>query len=71
MGRKVTLAACTLNQWAMDFEGNKTRIVNSIQEARSQGAAYRVGPELEIPGYGCADHFYEGDTILHSFEVIL
>lgn len=21
-------------------------------------------------GYGCADHFYESDTLLHSFEVL-
>jgi NAD+ synthase (glutamine-hydrolysing) len=29
MGRKVTLATCTLNQWAMDFEGNLSRILQS------------------------------------------
>lgn len=21
-------------------------------------------------GYGCADHFYESDTLLHSFQVL-
>ena len=69
MGRKVTLAACSMNQWAMDFDGNKARIIKSIKEAHRQGAAYRVGSELEITGYGCADHYYENDTMLHSFEV--
>jgi NAD+ synthase (glutamine-hydrolysing) len=49
MGRKVTIAACTLNQWALDFEGNMTRIIQSILEARELGAVYRTGPELEIP----------------------
>lgn len=29
MGRKLTLATCALNQWAMDFEGNLNRILNS------------------------------------------
>jgi len=29
MGRKVTLATCTLNQWAMDFDGNLKRILKS------------------------------------------
>ena len=29
MGRKVTVATCTLNQWAMDFEGNLSRILRS------------------------------------------
>jgi len=29
MGRKVVLATCTLNQWAMDFDGNCRRILKS------------------------------------------
>ena len=29
MGRKVTLACCALNQWALDFEGNLKRILES------------------------------------------
>ncbi|CAD5118595.1 DgyrCDS7281 [Dimorphilus gyrociliatus] len=70
MGRKVTLATCTLNQWAMDFEGNYNRILESIKKAKEAGATYRLGPELEIPGYGCADHFYESDTFLHSWQVL-
>ncbi|KOB67091.1 putative glutamine-dependent NAD(+) synthetase [Operophtera brumata] len=48
MGRKVTVAVCTLNQWALDFEGNLSRILQSIQEAKEMGALYRTGPELEI-----------------------
>ncbi|KAJ0001575.1 hypothetical protein NQD34_001371 [Periophthalmus magnuspinnatus] len=70
MGRKVTLATCSLNQWALDFEGNLDRILKSIEIAKSKGAKYRLGPELEICGYGCADHYYESDTLLHSFEVL-
>ncbi|RMX40415.1 hypothetical protein pdam_00009478 [Pocillopora damicornis] len=70
MGRKVTLAACSLNQWALDFEGNLKRILQSINIARAHGATYRLGPELEIPGYGCNDHFLESDTLLHSFQVL-
>lgn len=30
----------------------------------------QVGPELEIPGYGCEDHFTEVDTVEHSWEVL-
>lgn len=70
MGKKVTLAACSLNQWALDFEGNLKRILQSINIARAHGATYRLGPELEIPGYGCNDHFLESDTLLHSFQVL-
>lgn len=49
MGRKVTVACCTLNQWALDFEGNVARILQSVLEARELGAVYRTGPELEVP----------------------
>ena len=27
----------------------------------------QVGPEMEIPGYGCEDHFIEADTVEHSW----
>ena len=48
MGRKVTLACATLNQWALDFDGNRERILESILEAKDLGATFRTGPELEI-----------------------
>lgn len=70
MGRKVVVSTCALNQWALDFTGNHTRIVQSIQEAKSKQSRYRLGPELEIPGYGCQDHFHESDTFLHSWQVL-
>lgn len=69
MGHLITVATCNLNQWALDFEGNRDRILQSIVEAKSRGASLRVGPELEIPGYGCLDHFIENDTYLHSWEM--
>ncbi|KAG7571260.1 hypothetical protein FFLO_00772 [Filobasidium floriforme] len=62
--------ATSLNQWSLDFEGNYERILRSIQLAKAQGAMLRVGPELEIPGYGCLDHFLEVDTHRHSWEVL-
>lgn len=64
----VTVATCNLNQWALDFEGNLERILQSCEEAKQAGATYRLGPELEICGYGCEDHFLESDTFLHSWE---
>ena len=70
MGRKVTLAVCTLNQWALDFDGNLERILASIEKAKQSGAIYRTGPELEVTGYSCEDHFYESDTLLHSWQVL-
>lgn len=46
--RTVTVAVCTLNQWALDYDGNVNRILKSIQRAKELGATYRSGPELEI-----------------------
>jgi len=34
------------------------------------GASYRLGPELEVCGYSCEDHFFEPDTVKHSWEMI-
>jgi hypothetical protein len=30
----------------------------------------QVGPELEVCGYGCEDHFFELDTVSHSWEAL-
>ncbi|RKP05405.1 hypothetical protein THASP1DRAFT_35345 [Thamnocephalis sphaerospora] len=68
MGNYAVVATCALNQWALDFEGNYARIVKSCELAKAAGAKLRVGPELEITGYGCQDHFLEGDTLLHAWE---
>src|SRR5689334_5719257 len=54
----VKIATCNLNQWVLDFDGNKRRILESLRIAQDENCAYRVGPELEIPGYNCEDHFY-------------
>ena len=70
MVRKVKIAVCTLNQWALDFDGNLARITQSIKSAKLQGASYRLGSELEITSYGCEDHYYENDTITHSWQVL-
>ncbi|KAL8272104.1 hypothetical protein Esti_003947 [Eimeria stiedai] len=64
------VAVCSLNQWALDFEGNFQRICESIRTAKREGARFRVGPELETCGYGCEDHFLENDTERHSWEVV-
>ncbi|KAF2842686.1 glutamine-dependent NAD(+) synthetase [Patellaria atrata CBS 101060] len=70
MVQLVKLATCQLNQWVLDFEGNAARIIESIKHAKEQGATFRLGPELEITGYGCLDHFLENDTYDHSWDMI-
>lgn len=68
--RKIKVGTCTINQWAMDFEGNKQRIIDSLKICRQNNVSIRVGPELEVTGYSCEDHFLEIDTIIHSWEVL-
>lgn len=69
MGHYVTVSTCNLNQWALDFEGNRDRIVESIKQAKKANSMLRVGPELEICGYGCLDHFLENDLYDHCWEI--
>jgi NAD+ synthase (glutamine-hydrolysing) len=57
--QQVSVGCCTLNQWALDFSGNTERIIQSIRSAKVSGCHIRVGPELEVSGYGCNDHFLE------------
>ncbi|KAF1911445.1 putative glutamine-dependent NAD(+) synthetase [Ampelomyces quisqualis] len=68
--RLITVATCSLNQWALDWEPNCERIKQSIRIAKARGASLRTGPELEITGYGCLDHFLEVDVIRHSWEML-
>ncbi|KAK1760902.1 hypothetical protein QBC47DRAFT_368530 [Echria macrotheca] len=70
VGHLVTVATCSLNQWVLDWEGNLQRIIESIRIAKEAGARLRVGPELEICGYSCLDHFHELDVYSHSLEML-
>lgn len=53
--RLATLATCSLNQWAMDFEGNLKRILDSIKAAKEAGATYRVSSRQQQSLSGHAD----------------
>jgi NAD+ synthase (glutamine-hydrolysing) len=71
MSSLAKVATCNLNQWAMDFAGNLSRIEASIKEAKDAGCRFRTGPELEITGYGCEDAFLESDTFMHAWESLV
>lgn len=68
--RLLKVATCNLNQWAMDFDCNLNNIKDSISRAKRAGAVIRLGPELEITGYGCEDHFLELDTVTHAWDCL-
>ena len=82
MGHLITVATCSLNQCifyftsqillaenlpgALDYDGNMRRILKAIELARDKGAKILNVPELAITGYGCLDHFLEGDLYARS-----
>ena len=53
----------------MQFEpmGDGLRLQREANQ-RVHSAAIRLEPKLEIPGYGCEDHFLELNTVNHSYE---
>lgn len=70
MGRLTTLSTCQLNQWSLDFDGNRDRILEAIRQAKKAGSKLILTPELCVPGYGLLDHFLELDVFTHSWEVV-
>lgn len=54
----IRLAAASLNQTPLDWEGNLARVVAAIDAARDAGAGLLCLPELCLSGYGCEDAFF-------------
>ncbi|MBM3426444.1 MAG: NAD+ synthetase, partial [Bacteroidetes bacterium] len=52
------IAGATLNQTPLDWQGNFGRIVQAIQEAKSQQVELLCFPELTLTGYGAEDLFF-------------
>jgi NAD+ synthase (glutamine-hydrolysing) len=69
MTRKCVLGTCQLNQWALDWDGNRDRIIDAIKTAKSQQARLILTPELCIPGYGLLDHWLEKDVYTNSWDM--
>lgn len=57
MPRSLNVAAISLNQTPLDWDGNRRRIEQSLERARASGAHLALLPELCITGYGCEDVF--------------
>ncbi|MBA3550232.1 MAG: NAD(+) synthase [Nannocystis sp.] len=66
----VKVAAATLNQIPLDWDGNQARIVRAIRTAKQEGAAVICLPELCIPGYGCEDAFQSRGVTLESWRIL-
>ncbi|KXL42023.1 hypothetical protein M433DRAFT_1234 [Acidomyces richmondensis BFW] len=70
MTRECVLATSQLNQWVLDWDGNRDRVIQAIKTARAAHAAIILTPELCIPGYGLLDHWLENDVYVHSWDVV-
>lgn len=53
----IKIACATLNQTPLDWSGNLSRIVDSVNQAKSLGVQLLCFPELAISGYGSEDLF--------------
>lgn len=68
--RIVKVAAATLNQTPLDWDGNKRNIVDAARAARAGGVGILCLPELCITGYGCEDSFLSPSTQRIALEVL-
>ncbi len=53
----IKVAAAAVNQTPLDWDGNRARILDVIEQARGQEVRVLCLPELCITGYGCEDAF--------------
>lgn len=66
----IRVAAAVLNQTPLDWDGNASRIVAAIDDARRQGASILCLPEMCITGYGCEDAFLSPGLQATAVEVL-
>ena len=71
MKQTVGIGAVTINQTPLDWSGNRERIVQALNEARSAGAKLVCLPELCISGYGCEDMFLAHHVRERSIEELI
>ena len=64
------VAAATLNQTPLDWDGNRAHIISAIEEARAEGVSVLCLPELCISGYGCEDAFLAPGTQAMSLSLL-
>jgi NAD+ synthase (glutamine-hydrolysing) len=64
------VAAATLNQTPLDWDGNRAHIIAAIEEARAEGVSVLCLPELCISGYGCEDAFLSPGTQSMALTVL-
>lgn len=66
----IKVAAATLNQTPLDWDGNTRHILDAFAEARAAGASVLCLPELCITGYGCEDAFHAPFVHRTAWEIL-
>src|SRR3954470_2502694 len=66
----VKVAAATLNQTPLDWDGNERRIREVLARARAEAVSILCLPELCITGYGCEDAFLSPAVRATALEVL-
>jgi NAD+ synthase (glutamine-hydrolysing) len=66
----VKVAAATLNQTPLDWDGNRRNILAALAAAKAAGVGILCLPELCITGYGCEDAFLAPATERVALEVL-
>ena len=64
------IGAASINQTVGDWRGNKARICEVIEEARSRGVRLLVLPEMCIPGYSLGDRLLRRGTLDRSWRLL-
>jgi NAD+ synthase (glutamine-hydrolysing) len=69
--KRIRLGAAILNQTPLDWEGNTSRILQAIDDARQQEVSVLCLPELCITGYGCEDMFLSPAVWQTAWDMLL
>jgi NAD+ synthase (glutamine-hydrolysing) len=67
--RLLRVAAATLNQTPLDWDGNRANIIAALEAARAEGVSVLCLPELCVTGYGCEDAFLSPNT--HALALVV
>jgi NAD+ synthase (glutamine-hydrolysing) len=67
----IKVAASSLNQTPLDWDGNKQNILQAIELARKEGVSLLCLPELCISGYGCEDAFHSMGVCEMSLKILM
>ncbi len=67
----IKIGGASLNQTPLDWIGNRARILQAIEQAKTEGVSILCLPELCISGYGCEDAFHSQGVGESAFRSLL